>query len=161
MSKTQLLSLLTLAFFFSNTKAQEISIFSGFWAPEYYQDDERITKKEAKKLLLEYDESAVYWKKKATNDALFGVTYTLSLGSAVWLGAELARENETDDNGDITAPAIATLGGLIISSIFLYGSSKNAKKAVLNYNKQFDKKTTSFHLEPVLDTDGFGFALKF
>ncbi|WP_435624807.1 hypothetical protein [Flagellimonas sp.] len=160
MTKTTLIAALLILFFTADVTAQELSVFSGFWAPEYYQDDVKIDRKEAKKLLLEYDESAVYWKKKATNEALFAGAYTISLGGAVWLGVELGRDRNGEDR-DLLAPSLVTLGGLIFSTIFLDGANKNGKKAILTYNKQFDEKQTSFNWEPILNKDGLGFALKF
>lgn len=150
------LTLFVLSTSFVKMNAQELTAYGGFWAPEYYQDDTKITRKEFKELLLGYDESAIYWKKRAKNETLFYIAYVPTLGAAAWFGAEAGR-----DNGDMTTPALATLGGLIISSIFVEGVARNGKKAMLTYNKQFDGKETSFNLIPVLNGNGLGLALKF
>lgn len=140
------------------TNAQELSVFSGFWAPEYYQDDVQITKQEAKSLLLNYQGSETYWKRKMTNEALFYGTYIVALGGAFWLGAESAKNEQ---ERDITAPAIVTGGGLLISLIFYSSAAKNGKKAILAYNKKFDNRTTSFELVPISNSKGLGLALRF
>lgn len=135
--------------------SQELTAFSGFWGPEYYQDDKEISRKEVKSLLLNYTESEVYWKKKMTNETWFYGTYVVALGSAVWWGAEIGR-----DSDNATTPALVTLGGLVISAIFLEGTSRNGRKAVLTYNKQFDAKTT-YRLVPMGNKNGLGLAIKF
>ena len=160
MARNHLFVVLVLGLFcVTHSSAQEISVFSGFLGTEYYQDDKKITRKEAKALLLGHENSAEFWKKKATNEALFGVTNLISLGGAVWLGVELGRDNR--DNRDLLAPSLVTLGGTLISAIFFEGANKNSKKAILTYNKQFDDNQTSFKVAPVLDGDGLGMALRF
>ena len=150
------LALLGIFLFSTQMISQEISVFSGFWAPKYYQDDVEISRKEAKNLLLNYEPSATYWKKKMTNETLFYSTYVVALGGAIWLGAETGR-----DRDDIAAPAAVTLGGLVVSLIFWNGANKNAKKAILTYNKQFDNKTTTYRLVPIGNSNGLGLALQF
>ncbi|MEO1011149.1 MAG: hypothetical protein AAFX53_07560 [Bacteroidota bacterium] len=146
---------LVFLFFSMGVSSQEISVFSGFWSPKYYQDDTLITKKEAKELLLNFKDSEKYWRKKMLNEGFFYGSYTVSLAGAVWLGIEAGR-----DSDNTIAPSLTTLGGLIVSAIFLQESSKNGRKAILAYNKQFDKKT-AYKLVPIGNKDGFGLAIKF
>ena len=139
--------------------AQELSIFPNAFSTKYFQDDKEITRTEFKTLLVDYEPSETYWKRKATNEILFYGTYTLSLGAAFWTGAELGRNR---DDADILAPASITLGGFLISLIFLSESNKNLKNALLIYNKQFDDpQKTSYRLVPVGNANGIGLALKF
>jgi len=137
--------------------AQELSVFSGFWAPEYYQDDVRITKEEAKSRLLQYAGSEAFWKKKITNETLFYVSTIAQIGFTFWTLDELVNK-ETDRN--VAAPA-GLLVSLVMSAIFLNNTGKNAKKAILAFNKQFDGTTTTFRLEPIGNSNGLGLALKF
>lgn len=150
-------TLLIVFSFTMDSFGQELSVFSGFWAPEYYQDDVKITKQEAKSLLLNYQESEGYWKKKMTNETLFYVSSVAQLGFTFWTLNELVNK-ETDRN--IAAPA-GLLGTLILSAIFLNNTGKNGKKAILAYNKQFDGKTTTYRLVPISSSNGLGLALKF
>ena len=147
---TTLISLFSISVY-----SQELSAFSGFWGPEYYQDDKEISRKEIKSLLMEYDASEIYWKKKMKNEAFFYGTYAVAIGSAVWWGAELGQ-----DSDNTTTPALVTLGSLIVSAIFVEGTTRNGKKAILTYNKQFDNKTT-YRLVPIGDQNGLGLAIKF
>ncbi|KPM32404.1 Hypothetical protein I595_820 [Croceitalea dokdonensis DOKDO 023] len=151
---------LTISLFFVLTFhsfAQELSVFSGFWAPEYYQDDVKISKQEAKSLLLSYQPSEQFWKKKITNETLFYVSTVAQLGFTIWTINELSNDG---NNGNAAAPA-GLLGTLVLSAIFLNNTGKNAKKAILTYNAQFDNRTTTFRLVPVGNTNGLGLALKF
>ncbi len=63
--KTQLL-LILLVLYAPKVMAQEITMFSGFWAPEYYQDDKKINKKELEALFIKNDEVQLQWKKAKT-----------------------------------------------------------------------------------------------
>lgn len=137
--------------------SQELTVFSGFWGPEYYQDDVEITKQEAKSRLLGYSGSEIFWRKKMTNETLFYVSTVVQTGLVIWTLSELA-EDTTDPN--IAAP-LALLGSLIVNGIFLNATAKNGKKAILAYNKQFDNKQTTYQLIPLGNSNGFGFALKF
>lgn len=156
--KIMVLTMVFFSFGMERMIAQELSVFSGFWSPEYYQDDKQITKQEAKQLIMDYNLSEPYWKKKMLNEGLFYGTYFVSLGSAFWLGSELGKDR---DNASITTPTVVTLGSFVVSMIFLNSANKNAKKAILTYNSQFDGKTTTYRLVPVGNSNGLGLALKF
>ena len=134
--------------------AQEVTVFSGFWGPKYYEDDREITRSELKKLFAENEEVAGLWKNSETNAALAYAAITVELGFAIWTGVELGRD------GDALVPAIGTVGTAIIATIFLSGANKNARKAILTYNKQFDRKTT-YSIVPLANKSGLGLALKF
>ncbi len=142
----------------SQLSAQELSVFSGFWADEYFQDDVQITRQEAKSLLLEYEGSSVYWKKKAANETLYYLSLVAQLGATFWAVDQISKE---EGDRDIAAP-LTLLGTVVLNAIFLTGTAKNKKKAVLAYNKQFDsQKTTSYRLVPIGNSNGIGLALQF
>ena len=65
------------------------------------------------------------------------------IGFTFWTLDELVNK-ETDRN--VAAPA-GLLVSLVMSAIFLNNTGKNAKKAILAFNKQFDGKTTTFRLK--------------
>ena len=81
----------------SQLSAQELSVFPGFWADEYFQDEVQITRKEAKSLLLEYEGSSVYWKKKATNETLYYLSLVAQLGATFWTVDQLSKEEGKRD----------------------------------------------------------------
>ena len=56
-------------------------------------------------------------------------------------------------------PLLGGIGSGIIAIIFLNGSYKARKQAILAYNKQFDDKT-AFKLRPVSNENGLGIALR-
>lgn len=147
--------LMLLSVFVFSANAQEISVFPGMWSVEYYQDDQRITKEELKALFAKNKEVQTYWKKSNVNSTLAAAAIGTELAFAIWTGIELAK-----DDGNSLIPGVGTLGFAIIGGIFINGANKNGKKAILTYNKQFDKRT-SFYLTPVSNQNGLGLALKF
>ncbi|MEM7483735.1 MAG: hypothetical protein AAF348_00860 [Bacteroidota bacterium] len=135
--------------------AQELTIFEGFWEPEFYQDDKQISKKEFKKLIENNNQAANYWKKAELNSTLTFVALIGQVGTAVWSGYELSQ-----DDGDALGPALGSLGFGILGGVFLHLSNQNRKNTILTYNRQFDNKTT-FRLVPTNNRNGVGLALKF
>lgn len=153
--KTSYLFIL-ISLFFLNAYSQEITAFPGFWSMEYYQDDDRITKKELKALLAKNEEINAYWKKSGTYATL---GYISLIGEGVgtfWMLSEWDRNNPND----VLAPLGVTTGFIVLAGVFLHSANQNAKKAILNYNRQFDNKTT-FRLVPTSNQNGVGLALKF
>lgn len=140
---------------FNTAKAQEITVFQGFWGMEYYQDDQKITKEELKGLFDKNEEVGTYWKKSGKNSTLAYASVGGQFAFAVWA---LSEWDEDDASGAL-APALGSLGFGVLAAIFLNSANKNAKKAILTYNKQFDDKAT-FRIEPVGNRHGFGLALK-
>ncbi|UWX54203.1 hypothetical protein NYZ99_14630 [Maribacter litopenaei] len=152
--KTILFFALTFLFFL-NTNAQEITVFPGFWSMEYYQDDDRITKKELKALLAKNEEINAYWKKSNTYSTL-GYLSLLGEGvGAFWLASTL----NTDNPNETLAPLGVTLGFATIGLIFIHSANENGKKAILAYNKQFDNEST-FKLVPTSNSNGVGLGLE-
>ncbi len=144
-----------LFFCFNAAKAQEITAFPGFWSTEYYEDDTKITKQELKTLFAKNEEVNRYWKKSNKNETLAYIAIAGQTAGAFWFGAELGSDNSSD----LLAPLAASLGFAVIAGIFINAANKNAKKAILTYNKQFDTKTT-YSIEPLANKNGLGVALK-
>jgi len=144
--------------------AQEITVFPGFWSSEYYQDDKEIDKKELEVLFAKNAEVQVYWKKAQGQQLAGTIAIAAEMGFVVWWTLELINNDpsltERDKVKNGIGPALGVIGTGIVGSILIYSSSKSKKKAILTYNKQFDKKTV-FHLVPVSDQNGLGLALKF
>lgn len=143
-------------FFVLNSNAQEITAFPGFWSMEYYQDDNKISKKELKALFAKNEEISTYWRKSNTYSTLGYLSLLGEGAGAFWLASTL----NTDNPNETLAPLGVTLGFATIGVIFIHSANKNAKKAILTYNKQFDNKTT-FKLVPTSNRNGVGLALKF
>ena len=137
--------------------AQELSVYSGLWSTEYYKDNTEITKEEFKSLLLGYDTSKEFWRKKIKNETWMYASFATQAGFMFWTINELEKPI---DNRDVGAP-LGLLGSLIINTIFFNATVKNGKKAILSYNKQFDNKTASYQLIPVSNAYGSGIALRF
>ncbi len=139
-------------------------MFPGFWSPEYYQDDEKISKKQLEFLLAKNEEVNAYWKKSKRQEIVFGVAVIAELGFAIWFYSELLNDSPYLTNREkaenAIGPALGVLGTGILAGIFRNSASKSKKKAILTYNKQFDKKTV-YRLTPVSNKNGLGLALKF
>ncbi|MFK7814170.1 MAG: hypothetical protein AB8B59_16855 [Maribacter sp.] len=154
-----------IAFFcISNAQSQEITMFSSFTGYKYYEDDHEIDKKELQALLERNEETKAYWKKSKGQNIGAIIGLTAEFGFALWMTSELLNDDANlsgrDKAKNALGPAIGVLGSGIVGGIFMYASSNSKKKAILAYNKQFDKKTT-FRLVPTSNQNGLGLALKF
>jgi len=156
--------LLLFVFFSAESSGQEITVFPGFWSSEYYQDDKKIDKKELEALFAKNEEVQAYWKKSKGQEIAAAVALTAEMGFAVWMTLELLNDDPNlyarDRAKNALIPVIGAIGTSIVGTVFMYASAKSKKKAILTYNKQFDKKT-AFRLVPVSNQNGVGLALKF
>ncbi len=158
--KCCLIILLTIAV---NVSAQEITAFPTMWGMEYYQDDKEITRKEVKSIFSKNEEVYAHWKKANTKDVVAGIALAGEFVGVFWATTELLNDDPTLTNRDRAKNAIGPLaGGLagaIVGVIYLNSANKSRKRAILSYNKQFDK-TTTFRLVPVGNSNGLGVALR-
>tara|TARA_R110002167_G_scaffold6554_1_gene30376 strand:- start:209 stop:706 length:498 start_codon:yes stop_codon:yes gene_type:complete len=147
----------------ANSMAQEITSFASMWGMEYYQDDQKIIKKDVKDLFSKNEEVYMHWKKADTKEVVAGVALLGQFAVGIWGISELINDDPNLSNRDkaknAIGPLAGSLGAGIIGAIFLNSANKSRKRAILSYNKQFDKKTT-FRLEPVANGSGFGLAIK-
>lgn len=141
-----------LLFFISKMQAQEITIFPGFWAPKYYQDNNEISKKDVISLIKTDQEAYSYWKKSNTYNTLSWISLAVEAGFSAW-----TVERAVND-GSTLGPLLATTGSFVGVIVFGIISGKKKKQAILKYNTNFDSKTT-FKVEP--SKTGFGIALNF
>lgn len=157
-----ILPLFVLFFCMMSVSAQEITMFPGFWSAEYYQDDQRIDKKELKTLFSKNEAVNAHWKKSKNQELGFVIATTAELGLLVWAYSELLNDSRSnrDNAKKAVGPLLGGLGAAVVGGIFLNASNKSKRKAILTYNKQFDNKTT-FRLVPVSNQNGLGLALKF
>lgn len=146
----------------SQIMAQEVTIFPGFWSPEYYQDDTKISKKDLEALLAKNDEVLSHWKKAKTQEAVFGIATLAEVGLLVWGYSELLDDNRPRNEraNRAVGPIAGSLGALIIGAIYLNKANQSKKNAILTYNKQFDEKT-AFRVAPIGNQNGLGLALRF
>lgn len=146
----------------SSMVAQEITMFPGFWAPEYYQDDQKINKKELEALFLKNVDVQSQWKKAKAQETVAGIATLAELGLLVWAYSEMLddRRPRNERARRALGPFVGSLGSLVIGAIYLTKANKSKKNAILMYNKQFDKQT-SFHIAPIGNQNGLGLALKF
>tara|TARA_R110000868_G_scaffold88836_3_gene247488 strand:- start:73 stop:570 length:498 start_codon:yes stop_codon:yes gene_type:complete len=147
----------------TNILAQEITSFSSMWSMEYYQDDRKITRKDVKDLFSQNEEVYLHWKKADTKEIVAGVALVGEFVGVFWATSELLNDDPLLSNGDKAKNAIGPLAGgigaAVIGAIFLNSANKSRKRAILSYNKQFDKKAT-FSFEPVANESGLGLAIK-
>ena len=146
-----------------NVSAQEITTFTGIWGMEYYQDDKEITKKEVKDLFSKNDDIYSDWKKADAKKTIATIAVVGEIVGVAWGSAELFNNDpfvsDRDKGRKAIGPLLGGIGSGIIAIIFLNGSCKARKQAILAYNKQFDKKTV-FKLKPVANENGLGIALR-
>jgi len=152
--KKLVIAILFLGMCVTSLKAQEITVFTGTWGPEFYQDQKKMNWKEVDALMMGNSVSEMHWKKSKKN-LLGGMIFgAVNFGAGIW-----AISNEVN-NKPLTEPAIAFGVSALIGSIFGNSAMKNKKMAILNYNDSLGKET-SFYLVPTSNENGLGLALKF
>lgn len=153
MNYKQLVIVFIIAYISSfSVKAQEVTMFPGFWGYKYYQDDEQINKKQLESLLIKNDDIYLSWKKSKQFETLAIVAIGAETGFLVW---EL---NNISNNKSPTGPLIGVLASGVVGIIFIYKSINLKKKAILKYNKNLEKATT-FKIRP--SNKGIGIVLQF
>ncbi|WP_339653133.1 hypothetical protein [uncultured Maribacter sp.] len=147
----------------TNILAQEITSFSSMWSMEYYQDDQKITRKDVKDLFSKNDEVYQLWKKADTKEIVAGVALVGEFVGVFWATSELLNDDPSLTNRDkaknAVGPMAGGIAGAIVGIIYMNSANKSRKRAILSYNKQFDKKAT-FSFEPVANESGLGLAIK-
>ena len=141
--------------FVLSSEAQEITMFSGFFDYQYYQDDKRIDKQELINLLETNQDAIIHWNKSKTFNTLSWVALASEIGFFVW---EIADNKPYENESNNTITKIGVFGSLAAVFTFGYISHTQKKKAILKYNQGLDKKT-SFKLQPA--KNGIGVALVF
>ena len=135
--------------------AQEITMFSGFFDYQYYQDDKRIAKKELIPLLETNDEAIAHWKRSKTYSTLSWVALAAETGFFI---AEIADNQPFENESNNTLNTVGVFGSLAAVLTFSIISHSQKKKAILKYNQGIQDKTT-FKLGP--SKQGIGIALTF
>ncbi|MDA8611894.1 hypothetical protein N9L07_01990 [Flavobacteriaceae bacterium] len=110
MSKT--LCILLFTSFFGMLSAQELTMFSGFFDFQYYQDEMRIEKKEVHILIQQNEEANFYWKKSKVFSAIAYSSIGISIVSIITVS-----NNEYDDEKQIHPLSLA---GYFLDSLPLY-----------------------------------------
>ena len=123
-----------------------------FFDYRYYQDDERITKKELRGLLETNEKALAHWKKSRTLSTLTWVAIGAQTGFLVW-ELERARNNES-----LEGPLIGVLGSGAFGLVMAITSVGQKRKAILTYNSSIESKT-SLRVAP--SRSGLGIALIF
>lgn len=157
MSKT--LCILLFTSFFGMLSAQELTMFSGFFDFQYYQDEMRIEKKEVHFLIQQNEEANFYWKKSKVFSAIAYSSIGISIVSIITVS-----NNEYDDEKQIHPLSLAGyFFGLTSSVLFSFKEYNYKKKAILKYNSSFDapKQTyNSYKIKGVFDNKGVGLRLQ-
>ncbi len=131
------LTLIASLFFLINTTSsgQELSMFSGFWSMQYYQDNVRISKKDFRNYISQDSRAEALWKKSNTHLGLAWGAFGAQLGMLAW---QIDRRNNFESQ---TAPLIGNLAFAVTSIYFALKSVNLRKEAVLSYNANLDKTT--------------------
>jgi hypothetical protein len=147
---------LILAFFICfisyTASAQEITMFAGFWDYQYYQDDERISKKDLVSLLEKDEVANSHWKKSKTLSALSWGALGAEIGFFVW------QLNNASNDKDTTGPLVGVLGSFAAGITFAFISHNQKKKSILKYNEGLTKKS-AFKVAP--SKQGIGLVFQF
>jgi hypothetical protein len=157
------LSFLIVFFLYGSVlQGQEVTIFPSFWGMDFYQDDQELDKKQFIQLLKTNDAAYAHWKKSNTQEILSGVAFAGQVGLLLWGVEEWTRDgvSERDRANAALGPIAGSLVVAVLTGIFMNASNKSKRRAVLTYNKRFDKQT-SFRLVPAMNQNGMGIGLRF
>jgi len=154
MKKYLCLPLLVLLMSSQISFTQEITFFSGFWEMEYYENSDRITKKQVGEKMKKIPMAHELWKKSKQQNTIgwLAIVPQLILGN---LAIKKAK------NGENAMPhLIGSLACGAVSIGFSLASNNNRKKAILTYNEKIKlKNETSLHLGST--QNGLGLTLGF
>ncbi len=145
----------SLSFFvFTNPlKAQELTMFSGLFGWEFYQDDKRIEKDYFKKLLSDVPAAEQSWKKANLNQGIGVGLLGVQIGFGIWM-----IDNDEKEKS-LAVPAIGFAASGLSAIVLAIRSMTHRKHAILNYNRSFDKKNIGQRLTPA--SSGIGIAWAF
>ncbi len=139
----------------ATASAQEVTMFSGLFSYQYYQDNERITKKDFVTLIESRPEALTHWNRSKTFNTLSWVALASELGFFIW---EVSDNKPYENTSNNTITQIGVYGSFAAVLAFTFLSHSQKKKAILKYNQSLDKKTT-FKLKPA--KQGIGIAVVF
>jgi hypothetical protein len=137
--------------FGSLSNAQEITLFAGFFALEYYEDDLRIPRQVVDKLMQKDAVANMEWLKFKKHEKIVWLAIVGQIAFGSWM------IYNDDRNKDIAVPQIGFIGSSVTGIGFAISSNNARKRAILKYNKSFD--TASIKLGTTSDGVGlvFGF----
>lgn len=107
--------------------AQELEMSSGFVAPVFYLDDEKISKTQLRFLINDNQAALDHWKKSKTYKSLMWGSVGLNLGFLI-----LNRRQAI--NGDRQTALIGVGGSSLMAIAFWWLSNKEAKALVDAHN---------------------------
>ena len=136
-------------FVVNELEGQELTFFQGAFSQQFYEDDQRITRREFINKISSVPESADHWRRYKTNNTIATVS---SLGTGVALYFWISR----DDGESTTVPAVTTIGGLLITTIFAQKALDHQRDAILAYNQN---KAGAYHVMP--SKEGIGLTINF
>ncbi len=149
--KYLILSVIIFCCFTEKAYSQELSMFQGFWTIEYYQDNQRLSKKEFESVMFQDKQAYGLWNKSKKHNAVSIIAAGVQVGFLVLLVDRLS------DDENLTIPTVGMIGSAVTSFVFGGSARKLKRDAILNYNNR--EGVSSILLTPTYN--GFGFVLSF
>ena len=131
--------------------SQEITMFPGLAGLQYYQDNNRISKKQLTTLMRKQKETRVLWNKSKQYNNLSYAAVGLEIGFLVLAVSPVA------DRINILVPLVGAVACAGASLGFTLYSNKLRKDAILTYND--NKDTGSINFGPT--SNGLGLVWSF
>lgn len=122
--------------------AQELTMFTGLFGWEFYQDDNIIEKSYFKKLLSDVPGAQESWKKASVNQGIGIGMLGVQIGFGIWM-----IDNDEKDKS-IAVPAIGFAASALSAIVLAVRSMTHRKHAILNYNRSLEKKNIGQRLNP-------------
>jgi hypothetical protein len=136
----------------TKVSAQEITVFPGFWSKTYYQDDKKISRSEAKRIIHQDIEAGKQWDKSVAQITGAYVALGAQFGCLFW------QLNNAKNFKSQTTPLIGNIACGTIAIVLALTSANSEKKSILRYNKSLSKPKSSY-LSP--SNNGIGLCINF
>ncbi|MBK8348776.1 MAG: hypothetical protein IPL08_14610 [Saprospiraceae bacterium] len=138
----------------SETSAQEITVFPGFWGQKYYVNSDRISVYDVGTLMKEVPVADAYWRRSKTQMSGAWVAVGAQFGFLFW------QINKLKNGESGSTQLVGNIACGVIGIGLSLASNNSRQKAILSYNKLIKKKgDQSYYFEPA--STGLGIGMKF
>ena len=139
---------------YTQSYAQEITMFPGFWGTKYYQNSDPISVGDVGRLMQDVPYANAEWKKSKAQLTGAWVAVGAQFGFLFW------QFNKISNNESGTPQLIGNIACGAIGIGLSIASNNSRKKAILAYNK-FSKESrdNSYYFAP--SSSGLGIAMRF
>ena len=126
--------------------AQEITMFSGIWGTKYYQDEDKIKKKDVRNLMDEHELTKLYWNTARLHNHLSAISSGISVAFFAWHSSERDRFVLSGRNRYKSLSLVSAAASFAVTIGFSFSANTLRKKAILSYNKIHTDDKLIYHI---------------